>query len=60
LRRPRDEAELEACEGESVMKAHIVEAAPPATVKAWVHWLPHWPGRRHSQLATLALAITNM
>jgi len=26
-----------------------VEAAPPATVKDWVHWLPHWPGRRHSQ-----------
>jgi len=48
------------CEGLSVMKAHIVEAAPPATVNAWVHWLPHWPGRRISQLATLALAITIM
>jgi hypothetical protein len=48
------------CEGLSVMKAHIVEAAPPATVNAWVHWFPHWPGRRISQLATLALAITIM
>jgi hypothetical protein len=46
--------------GLSVMKAHMVEAAPPATVNACVHWLPHWPGRRHSQLATLALAIIIM
>jgi hypothetical protein len=27
--------------GDSVMYAHIVEAAPPATVKACVHWFPH-------------------
>ncbi len=51
---------LDACEGLSVMKAHNVEAAPPATVNAWVHWLPHWPGRRISHEATLAEAMSSM